>query len=39
VPVDAASGDYERGVFVVVLVIGFAFEAAWQITRGMNAMT
>jgi hypothetical protein len=32
-------GSYERGVFVVVLVIGCVFEAAWQITRGMNAMT
>jgi len=32
-------GGYERGVFVVVLVIGCVFEAAWQITRGTNAMT
>ena len=32
-------GGHERGVFVVVLVIGFIFEAAWQITRGTNAMT
>lgn len=32
-------GGYERGVFVVVLVIAFVFEAAWQITRGTNAMT
>ncbi len=31
-------GGYERGVFVVVLVIGCVFEAAWQITRGTNAM-
>ncbi len=32
-------GGYERGVFVVVLVLGCLFEAAWQITRGTNAMT
>ena len=32
-------GGYERGAFVVVLVIGCVFEAAWQITRGTNAMT
>ena len=30
---------YERGAFVVVLVIGCIFEAGWQITRGTNAMT
>jgi hypothetical protein len=32
-------GGYERGPFVVVLVIGCVFEAAWQITHGTNAMT
>ena len=32
-------GGYERGAFVVVLVIGCVFEAAWQITRGTTAMT
>jgi hypothetical protein len=32
-------GGHERGVFVVVLVIGLIFEAAWQITRGTNAVT
>lgn len=32
-------GGCERGVFVLVLAIGCVFEAAWQITRGTNAMT
>jgi hypothetical protein len=32
-------GGYERGVFVLILAIGCLFEAAWQITRGTNAMT
>lgn len=32
-------GGYERGVFVLILVIGCVFEAAWQITRGTNVMT
>ena len=32
-------GGYERGLFVVVLVIGCVFEAAWQITHGTKAMT
>jgi hypothetical protein len=32
-------GSYERGVFVLMLAIGCIFEAAWQITRGTNAMT
>ena len=32
-------GGYEQGAFVVVLVIGCVFEAAWRITRGTNAMT
>ena len=32
-------GGYERGLFVVVLVTGCVFEAAWQITHGTNAMT
>jgi hypothetical protein len=32
-------GGYERGVFVLILAIGLVFEAAWQITRGTNAMT
>ena len=32
-------GGYEPGVFVVMLAAGCGFEAAWQITRGTNAMT
>lgn len=32
-------GGYERGLFVLILAIGCVFEAAWQITRGTNAMT
>ena len=32
-------GGYERGLFVLMLAIGCVFEAAWQITRGTNAMT
>lgn len=32
-------GGSERDVFLVVLVTGFAFEAAWRIIRGTNAMT
>lgn len=32
-------GGYERGAFVVMLALGCLLEAAWQITRGTNAMT
>jgi hypothetical protein len=32
-------GGRERGFFIAVLVSGFIFEAAWQITHGTNAVT
>jgi hypothetical protein len=32
-------GGYERDLFLLMLAIGCVFEAAWQITRGTNAMT